>query len=88
LSREDRFKIWLHYFITNTSLRYRAHFGDVINDPIDYGWGPYDKKVGNLEVRYLWKKLKPIDFEDFDDERACDWYYKFKKEIDIKWEEK
>jgi len=88
LGREDKFKIYLHYLIVSLSLKHRAHFRDVLHDPEDYGWGPYDKKVGNLEIRYLWKNDKYYEFEEMPNEKLHDWYLKFRNEIDITWEEK
>ena len=83
LSREGKLKIWFHYLLVQLYLKHSFHVRDVIDGPENYGWGPYDKKYGNLEIRYLWKNLRYATFEEFDDNRLWEWYWRFEDEIEI-----
>jgi hypothetical protein len=83
LSKEDKWKIWFHYLLVQLSLKHSFHVRDVINDPEDYGWGDYDKKFGNIEIRYLWKTLRYVKFENYTDDMLYEWYWRFKNEIEL-----
>lgn len=87
LDNGTKYKIWFHYFLTQLGLIHSFHVRDVaphkLTEPNTKGWGKPDKVYGNLELRYLWKDMRYTKFEDFDDERLWEWYWRFADEIDL-----
>ena len=84
LSRTNRWDIYFHYSLVTLGLKHKFHVRDTLSDPINYGWGPYDKVVGNIEFRYLWSNIYQKTFEEFDNENDLwEWYWRFKDEIAI-----
>ena len=80
----EKFNIWFHYYITHLGLVHNFYIRDTLTDTSDKGWGTPDKVYGNIEIRYLWKDLKYVKFEDFTDERLWEWYQRFKEEFKSK----
>ena len=91
LSREDKYSIYLHYLCVQLSLKHNFAVRDIIDDPINYGWGEADKVHGNLELRYLWSDLTYHSFDTFinviggmcakDYLPLWEWYWRFKDEL-------
>ena len=86
LDNGTKYKIWFHYYLTHLGLKYNFHVRDIsphkLTESNTKGWGEPDKVYGNIEIRYLWKDLRHIKFEHFDDERLWEWYWRFADEID------
>jgi len=81
LDRGAKYKIWFHYLLTHLGLKHNFHtkrIGEEGNN-----WGPADKVIGNLELRYIWKDLKYTEFENYTDDMLWEWYWRFEDEIQL-----
>lgn len=61
----DKLKIYMHYRIVMSSLKYDFVVVDITENNWQHGRGPADKVVGNTAWYYLWKNKETQSFEDF-----------------------
>lgn len=94
LSEDDKWKIYFHYCSIQLGLKYSLHIVDKTplnptkHNGVEVHWtvgrGKPDKEFGNIAIYYLWKDLEVLSFDEFDEEKIQDWYWRFENEFNHK----
>ena len=94
LSEDDKWKIYLHYYTVQLGLKHSFHIVDKTplnptkHNGVEIHWtvgrGKPDKEFGNIALYYLWKDMKILSFDKFNEEKIQDWYWRFENEFNHK----
>ena len=94
LSEDDKWKIYLHYYAVQLGLKHSFHIVDKTplnptkHNGVEIHWtvgrGKPDKEFGNIALYYLWKYMKILSFDKFNEEKIQDWYWRFENEFNHK----
>ena len=69
LDRAERFRVYMHYYVTQLGLKYNFDFRDKTREYGENGMGKPDKETKELAYYYVWKDLKPLTFDEFCDKK-------------------
>lgn len=76
--------VYNKYVVKQSILKHSFHILDLSNKS-NINWNSTDNKVGNIEIRHLWKNQKIVSFEEFCNSPKNNWhsYLYWKDRLDL-----